>query len=350
MHLSIIITKMNKINKKELREYIMINQKYTQKKSKRRKKRRLKKRIKRMLLITATFLLFILLFSIVIFLPYQGDAQHLQESNTKMTTLHKNTEVSLNSEETSCESTTNASLNNNQISQDTESSQGIEPSEPAEPSNNIEPTQENTTTIQETIPETAPPSLAVENEYFNDAVFIGDSRTEGFFMYTDLANARAYAHKGLTVDTVFTDPVININGSKLPIIEALRQTSFQKVYIMLGVNETGWAYNSIFIEKYTKLVEEIQIINPNATIYLQSILPVSNEVSSTHDYIKNEKISEYNSFIEQIAKEKNVHYLNVSEAVASPNGALPDDAAVDGIHLKKEYCEKWLEYLKKHTI
>lgn len=328
----------------------MINQKYTQKKSKRHKKRRLKKKVKRILLIIATFLSFILLFSIVIFLPYQGDAQHLQAANTKTTASCKNTETSLNSEETACETTTNIPLNNNEISQDIESSQSIEPSETTEPSENIEPSQENTTAIQETIPETSPPSSSVENDYFNDAVFIGDSRTEGFFMYTDLTNAKAFAHKGLTVDTVFTDPVVNMNGSKLSIVEALRQTSFQKVYIMLGVNETGWAYNSIFIEKYAKLVDEIQIINPNATIYLQSILPVSNEVSSTHDYIKNEKINEYNDFIKQIAKEKNVHYLNVSEAVAAPNGALPDDAAVDGIHLKKEYCQKWLEYLKNHII
>ncbi len=330
----------------------MINQKYTSKKSRRRKKRRLKRKIKRILLITGTFLVFSLLFSIVIFLPYQGDAQHLQEPNNKTTVSScENTTISLDDEEHSCESTTTVSLNNEEISQDTESSQSSdEPSQKNEPSQNTEPSQENTTAVKETIPETTPSSLPVENDYFNDAVFIGDSRTEGFFMYTDLSNAKAYAHKGLTVDTVFTDPVININGSKLSIVEALRQTSFQKVYIMLGVNETGWAYNSIFIEKYTKLVDEIQAINPNATIYLQSILPVSNEVSSTHDYIKNEKINEYNGFIAQIAKEKNAHYLNVSEAVASPSGALPDDAAIDGIHLKKEYCEKWLEYLKKHTI
>lgn len=330
----------------------MINQKYTQKKSRRRKKRRLKRRIKRILLIIGTFLLFSLLFSIVIFLPYQGDAQHLQEPNNKTAiSSHENTTTSLDYEEHSDESTTVISLDNEELSQDTESSQrSDESSQTNETSQSTEPSQENTTAVKETIPETVPPSPPIESDYFNDAVFIGDSRTEGFFMYTDLSNAKAYAHKGLTVDTVFTDPVINMNGSKLSIVEALRQTSFQKVYIMLGINEIGWAYNSIFIEKYTKLVDEIQIINPNATIYLQSILPVSNEVSSTHDYIKNEKINEYNGFIEQIAKEKNVYYLNVAEAVTSPNGALPDDAAVDGIHLKKEYCEKWLEYLKNHII
>ena len=251
-----------------------------------------------MLLIIATFLLFSLLFSIIIFLPYQGDAHHLQESNTKTATSHKNTEIALNSEGISYEPTTGDLSNNNEVSQDIESSQNMEPSSTNEPSQEIQQPYKRRFQKQHLL------LCLLKMTILMIAVFIGDSRTEGFFMYTDLKNAKAYAHKGLTVDTVFTDPVININGSKLPIIEALRQTSFQKVYIMLGVNEIGWAYNSIFIEKYTKLVDEIQTINPNATIYLQSILPVSNEVSSTHDYIKMKKINEYNCFIAQIAKEK----------------------------------------------
>lgn len=41
--------------------------------------------------------------------------------------------------------------------------------------------------------------------------------------------------------------------------------------------------------------------------------------------------------------------MNVAEAV-STDGVLPDDAATDGIHLDKEYCEKWLSYLEEHTL
>ena len=141
-----------------------------------------------------------------------------------------------------------------------------------------------------------------------------------------------------------------MNGSKISVIDALKEASFKKVYIMLGVNETGWAYSSIFIEKYAKIVDEIKSMNPDALIYLQSILPVSETVSSTHSYIKNNKIKEYNKLVRQMAKEKEVYYLNVAESIASANGALPEDAASDGIHLKKEYCDKWLEYLKTHTV
>lgn len=46
-----------------------------------------------------------------------------------------------------------------------------------------------------------PQSEAVSEEYFDDAVFIGDSRTEGLIMYTDLPNTTAYTDKGLMVDT-----------------------------------------------------------------------------------------------------------------------------------------------------
>lgn len=59
-----------------------------------------------------------------------------------------------------------------------------------------------------------PQSEAVDKTYFNDAIFIGNSRTEGFMLYSGLANATAYTSRGLMVNTVFTDCVINMNGKK----------------------------------------------------------------------------------------------------------------------------------------
>lgn len=195
-----------------------------------------------------------------------------------------------------------------------------------------------------------PESDKVDESYFDDAVFIGDSRTEGFINASGLSNTTAYAQKGLMVDSVFTSPVIDMNGSKVTVMEALERTSFNKVYVMLGINETGWPYESVFIDKYKILIDKIKEINPSAKIYIQSILPVSSKVSSTHSYVKNEKISQYNELIQAMTEEENVYYVNVREAVADSSGALPEEAAVDGIHLKKDYSLKWLEYLEKHTV
>lgn len=195
-----------------------------------------------------------------------------------------------------------------------------------------------------------PESEQVTSDYFNDAVFIGDSRTEGLILNTGLNNAIEYTHKGLMVDTVFTKPVINIDGIKVTVMDALKTTQFGKVYIMLGINETGWPYNDVFINKYAKVIDAVREINPEAQIYVQQILPVSQEVSATHSYIKNEKIAEYNALIQEMAKEKQVYFVAAAEAVVGADGALPEDAATDGIHLKKEYCVKWLNYLESHTV
>ncbi len=194
-----------------------------------------------------------------------------------------------------------------------------------------------------------PASEAVDLSYFDDAVFIGDSRTEGLFINTGLSNATFFTHQGMTVSEVFTREVISVGGKKTTVMDALADTAFSKVYIMLGINETGWVYDSIFIEKYGEIIDAIREINPDAVIYVQSILPVTNEVSSTHSYIKNERIDTYNQLLQAMAQEKGAYYLNVAEAIAADDGSLPEDAAADGIHLNKASCQVWLTYLREHT-
>lgn len=40
----------------------------------------------------------------------------------------------------------------------------------------------------------------------------------------------------------------------------------------------------------------------------------------------------------------------MDEAVVNEKGILPSDASNDGIHLNYEYCKKWMNYLKTHTV
>lgn len=220
----------------------------------------------------------------------------------------------------------------------------VQTQEPVTPSPS--PTVAPTPDFSQPVPESDP----VEENYLDDAVFIGDSRTEGLLLYTGLTNTTGYTYKGLMVDTAFTKPVINQNGQMVTVMDALRSTQFSKVYIMLGINELGWAYPDLFIEKYKEILDTIREINPNAIIYVQEILPVTQKVSETHSYITNEKISQYNQMLADMAQEKEVYYLQVSQAVADSQGCLPEDAASDGIHLSPTYCQKWLDYLLCHTV
>ena len=90
-------------------------------------------------------------------------------------------------------------------------------------------------------------SDAVDDSYFDDAIFIGDSRTEGFALYSGLGNIRAYTARGAQCKYCLYGSVINQNGEKLSIMDAIESSEpFSKAYIMLGINELGWAYEELF--------------------------------------------------------------------------------------------------------
>lgn len=231
----------------------------------------------------------------------------------------------------------------------------VEPEEPVLPTEEQDPVPEEPVLPPEEpdpydFTQPVPLSDEVDRSYFDDAVFIGDSRTDGLMIYTGLSNATFYTYKGLTVSGVFTDEVIQLDGKDVTAMEALEKTDFAKVYIMFGVNEAGWKSGKTFADKYGEIVDAVRALNPDAVIYVQSILPVSREVSETHPYVTNEKLSTFNDLLREMAAEKEAYFVDTAAAVADEEGFLPDDAAVDGIHPNKAYCGKWLSYLQTHTI
>lgn len=115
----------------------------------------------------------------------------------------------------------------------------------------------------------------------------------------------------------------------------------------------GYNYDQGFADTYGAVVDRLRELQPDADIYLQSLIPVNEEIcveTGQPDYITNAQIAVYNGIIEEIAAEKEVYYVNVKEAMVDENGVLPADASSDGIHFHKDGYKIWYEYLKTHTV
>lgn len=194
-----------------------------------------------------------------------------------------------------------------------------------------------------------PESEAVGDDYFDDALFIGDSRVEGLQLLSGISNGTFYVEKGLNVKKIINNDIANVDGKKMTVYEALGKKKFGKIYIKSGINELGWIYPKVFIKEYTEIIEKIKELQPDATIYVQSIIHVSKHESDTSDVYKNDRIDDYNNMILDMVKSEGVYYVDVNEEF-DDNGALKADAASDGIHLKASYCKEWLDFLKKHTV
>lgn len=187
---------------------------------------------------------------------------------------------------------------------------------------------------------------AAMKDDFSDACFIGDSRTLGLGLNCDKAKADFYASQGLNISSALTDQVIELqNGNMGTVLEAVAQREYKRIFVMFGINELGWPYPENFVEKYEELIEGIKAAQPNAAIYVQSILPVAASAVNNDAVFTNENINAFNVYVEQAANETGVNYLDINGYFKDNSGMLPEDAAADGIHFVRAYCLKWIDLL-----
>ncbi len=193
----------------------------------------------------------------------------------------------------------------------------------------------------------------VEDDYFSDALFLGDSRTVGMYEYGELEDiATFYASTGLTIYKLFDAQIVELPGEKekITVEEALQHQSFRKIYIMVGINEMGRGTVESFAETYGEAVAYLQELQPEAVIYIQAILKVTTARSDQGDYINNEGIETRNEALSQLADGKKVFYLDPNQAVCDEDGGLMPEYTFDGVHLKAKYIGLWKEFLKDNAV
>lgn len=185
-----------------------------------------------------------------------------------------------------------------------------------------------------------PLSSAVDISYFSDAIFIGDGLTGGFAINSG-CNAAGFFHKnGALCATILTAETLT----------ALDGLSFNKVYIMIGVNEV-MGTSSTFKSNYSTLIDTIRAKNPNATIYIQSILPVVGEFKNEYGtVVTNDQIQVQNNVLRKLAAEKHCFYVNVRDVFVNADKTFKTELYSSDIYLKPEANAVWLNYLCTHTV
>ena len=210
-----------------------------------------------------------------------------------------------------------------------------EPSEPEDTNIWGEPLPKNTTPVGE--------------EWFDDAIFIGDSLTEGLSAYNLLDSDKIVASTGINPQTILTkDCIEQSDGSTVTVLHAIAGKKPAKIYVMLGSNGVAFIPKDKLVELYGEFVDNLKSSHPDSDIYLQSILPVTHAKEAEDDRYANSKIDEYNAAIMQMAGEKKVYYVNVAEALKDESGCLPADVGTDGMHFGPSSYNLWLDYLREH--
>lgn len=190
----------------------------------------------------------------------------------------------------------------------------------------------------------------VPQEYFDDALFIGDSRVTGVELYSGWDNLTYYAEGGMTIYNMFQSKTAQVDGQTLTIEEALQKRSFGKIYLEIGINEMGTGNVDSFMEAYEAAVEHLRELQPDAILYVCGIMYVKQSKSESDPIFNNPAIQERNDRIAALADGESIFYLDINEVVTDDTGNLNPDYTWDEVHLLGKYDVIWLEYFSSHGI
>lgn len=216
----------------------------------------------------------------------------------------------------------------------------------------------------EIVPSNVEESAAVSGDYFDDAIFIGDSVSLKLKLYC--VNEGENGKYPLGKATFFTSGSFSwgnslvsfdsansvhpkINGVKMQIPDAVKAVEAKKAYIMLGMNDIAPYGFDKTIENVDKITNQIHEKSPDTIIYIQSVTPML--TGKERSKLNNNNIHIFNSKLKELCNKKGYAYLDINSIMGgeSLKREYCGDPDSMGIHFTNKACQVWIDYLKTHT-
>lgn len=219
-------------------------------------------------------------------------------------------------------------------------------SEYTNPSESISDTSTSSTESAQTATESSTPELP--SGLMGKALFIGDSRTVGLMEYAEIENADFFCTVGMSVYNIHKKPASVPNVGKVTLTELLKNKKYDKIYIMLGINEVGYKFSST-VATYSELLDFIQNSQPDSKIFIQANLHVTQSRSDSDKVVNNPAINGLNSELSKLADGKTKFYLDANVLFDDANGSLSADKTGDSTHLYAKYYVEWGQWIIRQT-
>lgn len=176
-----------------------------------------------------------------------------------------------------------------------------------------------------------------KSNYKVDIVFFGDSLT----CYSDFqryfGNEYSIANLGCVGDTL-TDMEQRI--------DTLKAVSPSKIFILGGINGLNKFTVNKEIEEYDRLLTKIKLEVPDATLYVQSVLPISKPY--INKVRNNDVVIEFNKKLLELCNSYDIEYIDIF-SLYYVDGNLDFTVTEDGLHLKDfNSYERWAEYIQEY--
>lgn len=188
------------------------------------------------------------------------------------------------------------------------------------------------------------PQEQVSIDYNQSLLFIGDSRTVGLKEYAQIQNADFFCNVGMSVFNINKATVSIPNVGDVSIEQLLSSKKYDKILIMLGVNEVGYNHQSL-INKYTELINAVKSAQPGAKIIVQANLHVTKARSDKDKVVNNTNLNSLNTQLKNLADNVTVFYIDANTYFDDAEGNLAADKTGDGVHPYAKSYQEWGQWI-----
>lgn len=164
-------------------------------------------------------------------------------------------------------------------------------------------------------------------QLFANSVIMGDSITEAISAYDFLSPSSVIATIGVNMNTMDSH------------YDVLRNLSPQNIFLSYGSNDIERIGDNLteFKKEYKTIIQNVKSIQPDATIYMNSIFPVHEKKINSCSYYAD--ITPYNGILQELCTEEGLIYLDNTSLVKS------EYFEPDGYHFTAAFYPFWLNQM-----
>lgn len=199
--------------------------------------------------------------------------------------------------------------------------------------------------------------------YFDDAVFVGDSVTQGlqyYIMYQQgsgqmpLGRAQFLAAASYNLTTAskpFDASKVNITyqGTAMSIEDAVSAMGAKHMFIMLGLNDWAGSAVDAYAKMYRQMLERITTALPDLEITVLSCTPVTPDGEKPK--LTSEGMENFNQALIALCEELGIEYLDVASPLKNEEGKLnPAYSSDNYVHLNNDGLRIWVNTLRAYSF
>ena len=199
-------------------------------------------------------------------------------------------------------------------------------------------------------PEPQPPVVVTnavygqDESFFDNALFIGDSRMVNVANYARLGNADYFADVGMTVFKMFSTTASDKNFGATDLGSLLRSKQYSHIFVMLGLNEAGYPLGNLF-DTYQSDLEQLRQLQPNATIYILKVYGVTADIAAGNPSFAHSRLTAVNKGFANLADGGSIRCLDSDELFCGSDGFMLPEYTGDGVHPYGKYAYFFSQWL-----